>query len=66
MEVAITSKMGRPKSENPKKDYVGIKMTQEERTRLKAYISRHDMTITQAVQNGLELLYLQEENTIAE
>lgn len=40
------AKMGRPKSENPKKNLIGLKLTEEETVKLKEYASKHDMTIT--------------------
>ena len=54
------SKMGRPKSENPKKHLVGLKLTEKEYMRLKEYASKHDMTITQVLQKGIDLQYAME------
>ena len=41
------ARTGRPKSDNPKKTLIGLKLTEEEAARLKGYASKHDMTITQ-------------------
>ena len=57
MEVHILAKMGRPKSEHPKKIMVGLKLTEEEAARLKGYASKHDMTITQVLQRGIDMQY---------
>ena len=51
------AKTGRPKSDNPKKNLIGLKLTEEEATKLKEYASKHDMTITQVLQKGLDMLY---------
>lgn len=51
------AKMGRPKSEHPKKIMVGLKLTEEEAARLKEYASKHDMTITQVLQRGIDMQY---------
>ena len=42
MEVYRVAKMGRPKSANPKNTLIGLKLTEEEATKLKEYASRHD------------------------
>ena len=44
------ARTGRPKSDNPKKTLIGLKLTEEEAARLKGYASKHDMTITQVLQ----------------
>ena len=51
------AKTGRPKSENPKKNVIGLKLTEEETARLKEYASKHDMTITQVLQRGIDMQY---------
>jgi len=56
------AKMGRPKSENPKKSLIGLKLTEREAARLREYASKHDMTITQVLQKGIDLQYAMEEN----
>lgn len=56
------AKMGRPKSENPKKNLIGLKLTEEETVKLKEYASKHDMTITQVLQRGIDLQYAMEKS----
>lgn len=57
------AKMGRPKSDNPKKALIGLKLTEQEATRLKEYASKHDMTITQVLQRGIDMQYALEKPT---
>ena len=54
------AKTGRPKADNPKKALIGLKLTEEEATRLRKYASEHDMTITQVLQKGIDLQYAME------
>ncbi len=54
------AKMGRPKAENPKKNLVGFKMTDTEIEKLKEYASRHNMSITQVLQRGVDVQYAME------
>jgi hypothetical protein len=42
MEVYIVARTGRPKSDNPKKNLIGLKLTEEEAAKLKEYASKHD------------------------
>ena len=42
---------------NPKKTLIGLKLTEEEAARLKGYASKHDMTITQVLQRGIDMQY---------
>ncbi len=51
------AKMGRPKSANPKNNFIGLKLTEEEASRLKEYASKHDMTISQVLQKGIDMQY---------
>ncbi len=51
------AKMGRPKAENPKQKSIGIRMSEEERQKLLQYASKHDMTITEVVQEAVNRLY---------
>ena len=51
------ARTGRPKSDNPKKTLIGLKLTEEEAARLKGYASKHDMTITQVLQRGIDMQY---------
>lgn len=55
--VYIVARTGRPKSDNPKKTLIGLKLTEEEAARLKGYASKHDMTITQVLQRGIDMQY---------
>ena len=51
------AKMGRPKSANPKNNFIRLKLTEEEASRLKEYASKHDMTISQVLQKGIDMQY---------
>ena len=62
MEVYRVAKMGRPKSANPKNTLIGLKLTEEEATKLKEYASKHDMTITDVLQKGIDLQYAMEDS----
>lgn len=55
------ARTGRPKSDNPKKEFIGLKLTEEDAAKLREYASKHDMTITQVLQNGIELQYAMDE-----
>ena len=61
------ARTGRPKSDNPKKNLIGLKLTEEEAAKLreyeklKDYAAKHDMTITQVLQKGIDLQYAMEE-----
>ncbi len=61
MEVYIVAGTGRPKSDNPKKNLIGLKLTEDEAAKLREYASKHDMTITQVLQKGIDLQYAMEE-----
>ena len=54
------AKTGRPKSDNPKKQLIGLKLTEDEANKLKEYASKHDMTITQVLQKGIDMQYVLE------
>ena len=54
------ARTGRPKSDNPKKHVIGLKLTEEETLKLKEYASKHDMTVTQVLQRGIDLQYAME------
>lgn len=58
------AKMGRPKSDNPKKNLIGLKLTENETVRLKEYASRHGMTLTQVLKRGIDMQYAMEESTV--
>lgn len=61
MEVYIVARTGRPKSDNPKKSLIGLKLTEDEAAKLREYASKHDMTITQVLQRGIDMQYAMEE-----
>lgn len=63
MEVYDVAKTGRPKSDNPKNNLIGLKLTDAETTKLKEYASRHGMTITKVLQRGIELEYQEEKSS---
>lgn len=37
------ARTGRPKSDNPKKEFIGLKLTEEDAVKLREYASKHDM-----------------------
>lgn len=55
------ARTGRPKSDNLKKNLIGLKLTEDEAAKLREYASKHDMTITQVLQKGIDLQYAMEE-----
>lgn len=57
------AKTGRPKSDNPKNSLIGLKLTEDEATKLKEYASKHGMTITEVLQRGIDLQYKMEESS---
>lgn len=63
MEVYNVARTGRPKSDNPKNSLIGLKLTEEEATKLREYASRHGMTITEMLQRGIELQYEMEQTS---
>ena len=54
---------GRPKSDNPKNSLIGLKLTEDEATKLREYASKHGMTITEVLQRGIDLQYQMEESS---
>ena len=48
------ARTGRPKSDNPKNNFIGLKMTAEESAKLRNYASKHDMTISQVLLRGID------------
>ena len=60
LEVYVVARTGRPKSKNPKKTLIGLKLTEEEAAKLREYASKHDMTITQVLQKGIDMQYAME------
>ena len=52
------AKMGRPKSEEPKTNKITVRFTDEELDLLKKYADRNDLTIAQAVREGVrDIIY---------
>lgn len=51
------AKMGRPKAESPKKKNVSFRLTEEEYLKLSEYAAKHELTTTQTIQKGIDLLY---------
>lgn len=63
MEVYDVARTGRPKSDNPKNSLIGLKLTEDEATKLREYASKHGMTITEVLQRGIDLQYKMEESS---
>lgn len=57
------ARTGRPKSDNPKNSLIGLKLTEDEAAKLREYASKHDMTITEVLQRGINLQYEMEESS---
>lgn len=53
------AKMGRPTSDDPSTQRVTVRFTQKEYEFLKQYVESHNLTITQAIKLGIEVLYKQ-------
>jgi hypothetical protein len=49
-------KMGRPKVVSPRLKSVGVRLTEEEYNKLKKYASEHNLTITELILQGIQLL----------
>ena len=49
--------MGRPKAESPRQKTLSIRVTKEEYEKLTEYATKHNLTITEAVHKGVNLLY---------
>ena len=58
------ARMGRPKSEAPKLNTLSMRVTDEELQELKEYADSHDMTLTQLLKTGVELLLLTPDETV--
>lgn len=54
------AKMGRPKVEVPRVNKISVRLTDEEHQVLIDFAESHDMTKTEALKRGLELLYKQQ------
>lgn len=59
------ARTGRPRLENPRSESVFIRLTKDEHTDIKAYASKHSLSITQTLVNGFYVLKKQEESTVA-
>ena len=53
------AKMGRPKVASPRKVSAGFRMKEEDYEKLKRFASEHELTQTEAIEKGLDLLYQQ-------
>ena len=53
-EALVLTKMGRPKAEEPKKNKVGIRLSDREMECLKAYAIAHRTTVTKVLRDSLE------------
>lgn len=51
------SKMGRPKSDDPMRNKISIRLTDGKYERLKAYAESYNKTLTEIIKDGIELLY---------
>lgn len=51
------AKMGRPKKEFPKRKSITIRLSDSEYEKFIKYAASHNMTMTQAIVKGMELLY---------
>ena len=50
-------KIGRPKKDSPKLKSVTIRVSDDEYEKFIKYAASHNMTMTQALRKGIELLY---------
>ncbi|MDL2301030.1 CopG family transcriptional regulator [Lachnospiraceae bacterium OttesenSCG-928-D06] len=57
------ARTGRPKLENPRSEGVYIRLTEEEHTNIKEYASKHNLTITQTLVEGFNVLRKQKQAT---
>ena len=53
------AKRGRPKKEEPKEKFLGIRVTNDEYNVIRKYASEHDMTITETLLQGARELIQQ-------
>ncbi len=53
------AKTGRPLCEEPSTQRVTVRFTEKEYEFLKQYVESHNLTITQAIKIGIELMYKQ-------
>ncbi len=50
------ARTGRPRLENPRKEGVFIRLTQQEHTEIRMYAAEHNLTITQTLVEGFNTL----------
>ena len=55
------ARTGRPRLENPRKEGVFIRLTQQEHTEIRMYAAEHYLTITQTLVEGFNALKKQEQ-----
>ena len=60
-EVQDMNKGGRPKLDETKETIVGVRLSNEEAVRLKAYASLHKVTLTQVVREALDMFFRENE-----
>ena len=51
------AQMGKPKSDDPMSHKVSVRFTESENQRLKAYAEKINKSMTEALKDGIELLY---------
>ena len=57
------AQMGRPKLEEPRINKASVRLTDRQMARLEAYCEKFRLTKAQALMNGLEELYKQDEKS---
>lgn len=55
------ARTGRPRLENPRSEGVFIRLTEDEHMDIKEYASKHNLTITQTLVEGFNVLKKQDE-----
>ena len=55
-EVMAVARTGRPRLENPRKEGVFIRLTENEHTEIVEYASEHSLTITETIVKGFQAL----------
>lgn len=56
------ARTGRPRLENPRKEGIFIRLTEEEHADIREYAAKHDLTITQTLVEGFKTLKKQEQD----
>lgn len=56
----MSPRTGRPKSNNPKRNDVKVRLDDEAAKRLDEYCAKHDITRAEAIRQGIDLLLAQE------